>query len=253
MRPALARARSAAVLQPRVIDASAGGGGGLRRLSSGGGEHGSAATSLKLRSSASSGSLPLSSRVAAGGALVPASGSRVARQPRPYSPPPADILMGQRVVVVGLPADASINGHGGTVVGRDEIDPSLVILALNAKSSLDTVVPGDPDGGASSAAEGAGTARVPEDNLRTLLYFAASNGIADTVAAEINQGARQEPRTSDQNASPPLPGPSPCVRFLPRNPLALSAHAQCSLLLASLYSLSPPRLLPPLPAATVQA
>ena len=110
------------------------------------------------------------------------------------------MLMGQKVVVVGLPADSGINGHGGTVVARDPRDPSLVTLALNAKSSLDAVDPergGDSPAGPAGGGDGGGTAVVPEDNLRTLLYFAASNGIADTVAAEINAGEqhKSQPRT----------------------------------------------------------
>lgn len=197
VRPALARARSAAALQPV---------GCIRRpaASSACYSHDDKLSPLsrQLRSTASSGSIPLSPRMSS--ALVPQPNSRTMRKPSPSALPPADVLMGQRVVIVGLPADSGINGHGGTVVGRATHNPSMVLLALNTRSSLDgaqttniggstqavATTNGTGDASGEQAGSGGGTSitQVPEDNLRTLLYFAASNGIADTVTAEINAG-----------------------------------------------------------------
>ena len=114
----------------------------------------------------SSGSLP--PRGARAGALDPSFAKE--------DPPPADVLMGQRVVVVGLAGDSGINGHGGVCVARSAENPTLIRLQLNEASSS----------AAGSSEDSVVT--VSESNLRTLLYFAASNGIADTVAAEIQTG-----------------------------------------------------------------
>ena len=168
VRPALARARSAASLQPRAGLAAA----GLppRNLQPAGpsGEAAQAPT-RQLRMVSSSGSLPPRARA---GALDPSYGAGAVKE----DPPPADLLMGQRVVVVGLAGDSGINGHGGVCVRRTPENPTLIQLQLNEATS------------SAGSSEVGTVVTVAEANLRTLLYFAASNGIADTVAAEIQTG-----------------------------------------------------------------
>ena len=100
----------------------------------------------------------------------------------------SDPLLGQRVVVVGVTADSGLNGRGATVVGRDPENYSTVRISLNTASSSDADGKLNADG---TRGWQPNLATMPENNLRTLLYFAASNGIWDTVSAEINSGLSQ--------------------------------------------------------------